>query len=237
MTASFCWVAASAAAAVSGAVLERVLREVDAHRMPAGGFEAVIVITPWKDGVAQEPGRYVVKSNGDGPVLVEAISHDQRGQKFLTTDSGIFFFAPRTRRAIRITPLQVLRGQASVGDIARLRFAADYEPGSTEDENCRPERCLPLLLTSKNESSTYARITLYVAHLRSGFSPRQANLFLASGRLAKKVIYEEGGEAKLPASATYVDAINVRQETTVVYESVRAARFHPSTFNPRFLEQ
>lgn len=215
-----------------------ILRQIDSVRLPQGGFEAEITITPSQDGVAQEPGKYTIRSNGGDQVLVEAKNPDQRGQKFLTTESGIFFFAPRTKRAIRMTPLQTLRGQASIGDISRLHFSSDYtvEKSATAQAGCAEPNCLVLELKVKNEAATYSRILLNVKRSNNTWQPVKASLFLASGKLTKTVEFGNSENA-LPPPASYIDAINTRLESKVVYQSLKPAKFPASMFNPRSLEQ
>lgn len=216
---------------------DNILRQVDQMRFPKGGFEASIIVTPIKDGQPQEPGHYIVRSNGSNQALVEAMSSDQLGQKFLTTDSGIFFYAPRTKRAIRLTPLQTLRGQASVGDISRLHFSLDYEiEASSAKADCGGKICIELTLISKNEGSTYTRINLTVRRHASGYEPIRAELFVASGKLMKIVEFSPS-QPGMPALARYIDAVNLRLQTTVVYETIRSAQFPSNMFNPRALEQ
>jgi hypothetical protein len=215
-----------------------ILQQVDRQRLPQGGFQAEMRITPYKDGIAQEPGLYTVRSNGENFVLVEAKNPDQRGQKFLTTESGIFFFAPRTKRAIRMTPLQTLRGQASIGDISRLHFVSDYvaDMPANLQSACVEIGCQILELRSKNETATYARIVLQVKKIANSFAPAHAALYLVSGKLSKTVEYGKSENA-LPAPARYIDAINTRLETRVEYLSMKPATFPASMFNPRALEQ
>lgn len=214
-----------------------ILRQIDERRLPSGGFEAEMAIAPFKDGEAQEPGAYVVRSNGDNQVLVEARNPDQRGQKFLTTASGIFFYAPRTKRAIRMTPLQTLRGQASIGDISRIHFAEDYEVTKTEalQEQCKEKNCVVLELQSKSEAATYARIVLIARRGAHGFEAVSADMYLASGKQAKTVRFE-APQNSLPPAARYIDVINTRLETAVSYKSIKPAKFPASMFNPRSLE-
>lgn len=215
----------------------QIIREIDQNRLPKESFEAFVKITPIKASVEQEPGRYSVKSNGQGQVLVEALDRAQQGDKYLTTASGLFFFSPRTKRAIRLTPLQTLIGQASVGDIARISFSVDYDAvlGAPVTSCAQPD-CLVLDLASKNESSTYNRIVLLVKRSGNRYNPVGASLYLASGKLIKSV--EFGTPILgLPPPARYRDAVNGGLETMVVYESVKAAKFPPNLFNPRILEQ
>jgi hypothetical protein len=225
------------AAYAGGPLPLEILQQIDQRRLPQSGYEADVVITPSKDGQPQEPGHYVIRANGDSEVVVEAKNPDQRGQKFLTTSSGIFFYSPRSKRAIRMTPLQTLRGQASIGDISRLHFSTDYDavkPAALQSR-CSDQDCVVLELTSKNPESTYARIVLTAKHEKNGYRAVSADLYLASGKHAKTV---EFGSAvgELPAPARYIDVINTRLETRVVFDSFKQAKFPSSMFNPRSLE-
>lgn len=98
--------------------------------MAFNSFEASVRATPVKNKQDQAP--YLIRSASHKPVLVEATSVDQRGQKFLVTDGGLYFYAPQSKRAIRLTPLQTLRGRASIGDLARISFEHDYSATPTE---------------------------------------------------------------------------------------------------------
>jgi hypothetical protein len=217
---------------------DEILSNIDRMRFPKGGFEANIVITPYKDGQAQNSGNYVVRTNGSNQALVEATSTDQLGQKFLTTDNGIFFYAPRTKRAIRLTPLQTLRGQASIGDISRIHFANDYSAMIAHEtlDDCKAPACIALELNSKNEASTYLRILLTVHKRDKSYEPIKALLYLASGKLIKIIEYSPS-TSNLPPLARYLDTINQRLETRVEYKSIRHEKFPASMFNPRSLEQ
>lgn len=212
-----------------------ILLQVDQYRMPVDSFEAKVRI---EAGKGEEPGTYVIRGANYNQVLVEATSVDQRGQKFLTTDSGLFFYAPRTRRAIRLTPLQTLLGKASIGDLSRIRFSHDYDAavleGGTDD--CPARNCIALELRSRSEAATYAKITLLAARQDGRYVPLKAMLYVASGKLLKIATFDpaKGG---LPPTTRYADPQRAGEETRVVFEKVRAAEFPANMFNPRTLEQ
>lgn len=214
-----------------------ILRQVDRYRMPLDSFEAAVRIVPVQDGQEQEPGTYVIRGANHNQVLVEATSVDQRGQKFLTTDAGIFFYAPRTRRAIRLTPLQTLRGKASIGDLARISFTNDYDAVTmdTPPAPCAGD-CIALALSSKNEAATYTRITLLVTKRHGQYVPLKAMLYVASGKLLKVAEFD-AASGGLPPVTRYFDPQLPSEQTRVVYEKIRAVEFSASTFNPRSLEQ
>lgn len=217
---------------------EDILRQVDRYRMPLPSFEAAIRITPFKDGQPQEPGTYLIRGAGHNQVLVEATSFDQMGQKFLTTDSGLFFYAPRTKRAIRLTPLQSLRGQASIGDIARINFDNDYIASATAlpPQSCPENDCIALQLNSKNSEASYTRIVLVVRQRHGQYLPVTALLYVNSGKLLKIARFDTAN-GNLPPTTRYIDPSDPTTETRVVFEKLTAARFPANMFNPRTLEQ
>ncbi|MES2114790.1 MAG: outer membrane lipoprotein-sorting protein [Pseudomonadota bacterium] len=227
-------VACPALAAVPSA--QDILRQVDHYRLPLDSFEAAVRIVPVQGGKEQEPGTYVVRGANHNQALVEATSVDQRGEKFLTTDGGIFFYAPRTRRAIRLTPLQTLRGKASIGDLARISFANDYDATLADAPAGCADGCIALDLRSKNEAATYTRITLLVGRQRGQYVPLKAMLHVASGKLLKVALFDTASGG-LPPTTRYLDPQLPDDETRVVYEKIKAVEFPPSTFNPRSLEQ
>ncbi|MFC5475544.1 outer membrane lipoprotein-sorting protein [Paraherbaspirillum soli] len=215
-----------------------ILRQVDRYRLPLNSFEASVRITPEQNGKEQEAGTYLIRGANHNQVLVEATSIDQRGQKFLTTDSGLFFYAPRTKRAIRLTPLQTLRGKASIGDLARISFEHDYSAALTElpPQSCADNNCLALELNSKNDAATYTKITLVVRQQRGQYLPLKAMLYVASGKLLKIAKFD-AASGGLPPTTHYLDPQDPGAETRVVFETINAVDFPPNTFNPRSLEQ
>ncbi|MBA5605176.1 outer membrane lipoprotein-sorting protein [Duganella sp. FT3S] len=215
---------------------QEILRQVDHYRLPLDSFEAAVRIVPVQGGKEQEPGTYVVRGANRNQALVEATSVDQRGEKFLTTDGGIFFYAPRTRRAIRLTPLQTLRGKASIGDLARISFANDYDATLAETPPGCAADCLALDLRSRNEAATYTRITLLVGRQHGQYVPLKAMLHVASGKLLKVAVFD-AASGGLPPTTRYLDPQLPDDETRVVYEKIRSVAFPANTFNPRSLEQ
>jgi len=225
--------AASAQASTPSAA--EILQQVDQYRMPVNSFEANVRI---EAGNGQEPGTYVIRGANYNQVLVEATSVDQRGQKFLTTDSGLFFYAPRTRRAIRLTPLQTLLGKANIGDLSRIRFSHDYEAAvlDGETEGCPGKACVALELRSRNDAATYAKITLLAGRQDGHYVPLKAMLYVASGKLLKIATFD-AAKGGLPLTTRYVDPQQPGEETRVVFEKLKAVEFPANMFNPRTLEQ
>lgn len=217
---------------------DAIVTQLDDRGLPRSGFEARTRITPIENGIARDSASYVIKSRSRTQVLVEGISEEQRGQKFLTSENGLFFKAPRSMRAIRITPLQALWGQASIGDISRLSWSEDYSAkiDAQGASGCAKSDCVALELLSKNDLATYARVHMLAYREGGRYHPLRAELYVASGKLAKIVEYVTG-KSEHPATQRFIDPRNPEKITELAFDAVKPASFPDALFNPRAMEQ
>jgi hypothetical protein len=58
------------------------------------------------------------------------------GQKVLMLGDDFWLLMPGSQRAMRITPMQKLLGDASTGDIATMNWADDYGGSVVGEEPC-----------------------------------------------------------------------------------------------------
>lgn len=215
-----------------------ILAATDEVRLPHVGLEMRLDITPVRDGEAEETSRYQLFWHSEGDALLRALNRDQRGQKILATKKGTWFFAPRTKRAIRITPLQALRGEASIGDILRQRWSEDYDAAFAEQPQVELDGilCWQLLLTARSSHASYAKVKLYAAV--ESPRPVRAELHVASGRLFKIVLFEapqrmEGRDAV--TTTTLIDAIDTGKQTIVSVSGIVPRDLPKSSFTVRAL--
>lgn len=181
---------------------------------------------------------YSAVIGGDLGAVVTSLDGDQRGQKFLSNASGFWFYAPRTRRAIRLTPLQIIRGQASVGDVSRLSFADDYVAGFAPERSqvVDGRDCWAMLLRARSSRSTYATVSLLVD--KADYTPKRATFMAASGRALKSAIYSPPASLagrRVITAVTYVDAINTKKRTLVETLSAESISVRPAMFRPEAL--
>jgi len=155
---------------------QQILAFIDSGKTAEKPFELRLTVSNSGTGKAIS---YKMKDDGKTNTILEFLDKRQRGQKVLSTKDDIWFFAKRTRRAIKIPPIQRLYGDASVGDISRLRFAVDYQAVGLSDH----QEGLQLELLSNSRASTYQRILLWVDHKQH--LPVKAHLFAASGKHIK----------------------------------------------------
>src|SRR5262245_46755342 len=116
----------------------------------------------------------------------------QKGRKILTVGDRVWLIVPGASRPIPVSKSQRLMGAASFGDIARLRFADEYEGTLREEESTVEGKggatsCRVLDLKAKHAGSAYPTAVLWIG--RDDGLARRLRLSLASGKEAKEVLF------------------------------------------------
>lgn len=216
-----------------------VIAAVDRFRLPSGPATDVKITSRITEETGSNRGsdRATVFTHKDDS-LVLLLDGERKGMKVLQTAKGFWLYAPRTRRAMRLTPMQTLRGQASMGDIARLRLAEDYSVqfGEPDTVQIGGRACWVLKLSAKSATATYAKIVLRAA--KSDGAPVEAELMAQSGRLLKKVLFAPPTlmwGRRMVATTTYIDGIDPTKRTTVQVLAVEPSTAPASWFRPEAL--
>ena len=161
-----------------------LLAYLDHHRMSGKTSETVFSVASYEKDRFLGRKKYRVLDDGASKSVIEFLNRAELGQKVLSTNDATWFFADRTKRAIRVPAIQRLYGDVSFGDIARFRFSSDYE-AVYEDIGERREHkgSITLRLTARDKVSTYQSILLRVS--TDNFLPVEAHYFVASGKRVK----------------------------------------------------
>lgn len=216
-----------------------IVGKVDAFRMPREANLRIGMVLESRRGAKSDgASSYVALLRAGVGTLVHAVDGAQRGQKYLSTANGYWMYAPRTKRALRLTPLQLLRGQASIGDVSRLRYADDYTAGFAANprQTVSGVDCWMLTLGAKSPQATYASIDLAVN--RATGSPVRAHLKARSGRLLKTATFGAVANIsgyRLVKSTTYTDGVDTSKATTVTFNSIAKAATPVGLFKPQSL--
>ncbi len=114
-----------------------------------------------------------------------------KDRKMLMIGNEIWMHFPKTRNVIRLSPLQVLLGEISNGDIAQVAFSIDYDPVVLGKEDYNGQTCYRLELTVKEErkQGPYSKIILLVD--TAELLPVYAEFYAQSGRKLKEVYYKD----------------------------------------------
>lgn len=158
------------------------------------------------------------------------------GRKILTSGDKMWLIVPGATNAIPITPNQRLVGGASVGDVARLRLAEDYDevvrPG-TEAVNGKTSRVIDL--TAKSPRAAFPHAVLWYDEAER--LPVRLLFSLPSGKPAKEVTFTKFTKAfgKTVVAEMEVRDLLARDANTVTrleYRDVRPAKLDDKIFTP-----
>lgn len=213
-----------------------ILKQADHFRQPLTTAKVVTEVELYKNGKLDKKRLYHVYMKPGQRSLVLFQSAIELGQKVLMVKEKFWLLMPRSRRPIRITPMQKLLGEASTGDVATMTWS-DYYKGEivAEDVDKDGVRAIHLNLQSQSRATTYARIELWVD--QSNYAPLAADLYVKSGKLAKQATYKMGmrdGKRQVVGMVLY-DRIQKNRKTVVNTLSVKEATIPDKYYNPQYL--
>lgn len=213
------------------------LAAIDATR---NAFDEAVIkarATQVADGVVQ-PGAadFDIYVKGRDRALIVFRGGKNSGRKILTVGDRMWLLVPGASRPLPVTANQRLVGGASMGDVARLRFAEDFtatvRPGT---EIAEGRACRVLDLQAKSPRAAYPKVVLwYDAAARL---PVRVLFFLPSGKEAKEIVFEKFGNAY---GKTIVKSMAIRDRlaadtktfTRLEYIDYRPAKLTDEIFTP-----
>ncbi len=166
----------------------RLLERADRFRARWPSVVTRVRIDNFESDRLQESEEFEVSVKGESS-FVRFLSTRNKGHALLMRGDDMWYFLPSASRPVRITPIQRLLGNASNGDLARLRYDIDYTPGMGGEDLVNGTRCTVLELTAKRKGATYQRIR-YAVRSSDG-QPVRAECFLASGKQVKTAFFSE----------------------------------------------
>ncbi len=208
-----------------------LLQAADRYRIPDGDVVVETEVKQYKQDKLKKERRYSVYLKPQQRSLVLFRHPSEAGQKVLMVDEKFWMILPSSRRPVRITPMQKLLGEASTGDIATLTWSDDYRGRIT----ARDQEVIALELEATGKGSSYQRVELFLDSRHH--YPLRANLYLASGKLAKQARYllgEMEGESRI-VGMVLEDRLSNHARTEVNYLSIRQQSIEARYFNPMFL--
>lgn len=223
------------AQATDGDKAKALLREADAYRMPMASGRVETEVRAYRSGVLNKTRFYSVYLASGRRSLVLFRSAGERGQKMLMLGDDYWLIMPASQRPLRISAMQKLLGEASTGDVATMTWAGDYDGTLLGEEIVDGIDCLKLDLRGQRQGVSYPRIVLYLA--KQDRRPMQAELYLASEKLAKLARFETGDTdgQKQVTMMTLIDHLQKDRSTEVRYLSRSQKTLADEYFNPAFL--
>ncbi len=224
----------SIAAASAAPTAQQRIAEADDYRLAAESAKVVTQVRLYKrDKLDKERLYHVyIRPNRQSLVLFQTAS--ERGQKVLMLDDKFWLLMPKSKRPIRITPMQKLIGDASVGDISNLKWSEDYQA-----EEVNPQQlddgvaAVQLRLVGDRKGLTYHTIELWLE--RDSNIPLRANYYLRSGKLAKVARFVMDPDSGRISVMELQDHIQKSRRTVVEYLSNQAISIPDRLYNPAYL--
>ncbi len=216
------------------------LKAADKFRVSADNLQVETQINVVNaDGTPDKERRYKVFAQAKRQSLVLMQSPAEKGQKVLMLGDDFWMLMPDSQRPIRITPMQKLLGDASIGDVATMSWADDYTGTLAGEEPCDGAKPAPLChhlsLVAARKGVTYQRIELWLGKQRH--EPVRAELYVLSDKLAKQATFT----LDKPSAPTQVnemvltDQVSNHKVTRVRYLSRKERKIPTEWLNPMFL--
>lgn len=227
-------------AAVFAASPEELLAQVDSHRyIPDLSF--VLQMTSFDKDAQVESNTLWGFISGVGTqnrsLIAFADPASVKGRRMLMDGNIVYLLFPRTTNPIRLSPLQVLLGQASNGDVERTGFSQDYDVTSLADADRDGVACYRFDLSVKagSKDASYARVVLWVE--KETLRPTYAEFF-AGDKLLKKAFYKEYTQAlgkDIPFVVDIYDGDNPQKHTVMEYKKVGQKHVPATVFRRDYL--
>jgi len=221
----------SHAAEVPLSQAQQYLATAEQFRGPQQSFVLQGRIETIKAGRSEKMQPYQLLSGEDRKSLVIFTGGTSQGQKVLLQDQQFWLQLPGSRRALRITPLQKLMGEASSGDVATLNWQQDYQLVAADEQSDG----IQLSLQAKREGLSYQRIELWVSNTDQ--FPLRAEFYLPSGKQAKsaRFVRSQAGEAPRVVAMELLDRMHSKDVTVLHYDMVTPQTLPARLFNPQAL--
>jgi outer membrane lipoprotein-sorting protein len=234
-----------------GAALAQSARDIiagaDRVRNPSGSFRMTTTLTEY---VANEPRDRTVlvvyskedQATGQFRNLVRYLEPPRDAGKMALLDGqNQWFYDAASKSSVRISTQQRLVGQASIGDVLTVNFAADYAGTllgvETITDADRVSRiCWHLDLRASSPSAVYSRVEYWVE--QNSYRPVKTKYWSDSGRLLKALYYRDFAQrlgALRPGEAVIIDAVDAALVTIVRFDAPAIQEIPDSWFQRDYL--
>ena len=169
---------------------EQLIRDADSFRgYPGHSFKFSLQVTSIIQGEVKHTKRMSVFVREEASLVRFDAPVRDKGKAMLFKDRALWFHVPKTRKLIRLTPLQRLLGDASNGDVAGTRFSGDYQARIVGKDTIDGESCHLMELKAVDRKVTYARLRYWIS--RKDHRPLKSEHYALSGKLLKVVHYQK----------------------------------------------
>ncbi|EMM2471064.1 outer membrane lipoprotein-sorting protein [Raoultella ornithinolytica] len=223
-----------------------ILQRSDVIRNPQTSFVVNVSLKLYENNRLTDQNRVTTHSrqNANGQFLTIVHMNEpnnDRGKLLLRNDNILWFYDPKSKASVRMSPRQRLLGNASNGDVITSNFTLDYaaamdgEEAITDgDRNQRP--AWRLQLSSTNDFAPYKKVELWVD--KENDRPLKGKFYGNSGKLLKVAWYRNWqpvfGTVR-PTEVVIGDGFNPNKVTLMQMSEYRQKDLPLSWFNKEWL--
>lgn len=171
--------------ALSISVFAVTLDDLDRQRVQIKeGFVKADISFTSKRGKITKKIYNVLRKDAKNSLVIFA-HKSEKGSLIVKEQNNLYIKTGRSKRAVRVSPIQRLVGDSSIGDILELSFQDNYKLVKQDGDI--------LFLDAIDDKSTYAKIKVYL----KGDKLFKSDLFSFSGKMLKTIFYEKNTNSKL----------------------------------------
>jgi outer membrane lipoprotein-sorting protein len=208
-----------------------LLEEVDKYRNPSDAYQMQVRILSSNES---DPASFLVYLKGNNKTLTKVLGPKKNlGRNMLMIGENMWVYVPNIRRSVRISLSQKLTGEASNGDISRMRWAGDYKH-TIEKKDAKEWQ---LFLEANKKDLTYAKIRVWVD--AKDKRPLKAEFLTLSGKIIKTATYEEYKKVlglTRPTKIHIVDNLKKDQYSDIFIDKMENKSFPDTMFTEKSLE-
>ena len=224
-----------------------LVADADRVRFPDAPFRVRTTVTELVRGGAQREVQLDVMSKKIAgarqfSTLARYVAPTRDADKaVLFAGARMWYFDPRSRGAIRISPQQRLIGQAANGDVATVNLSVDYAARLVGEETLLDaeqveRRAFRLDLRPRSDGAVYGRIELWVDS--GNHRPIKSRFYAASGlplKVAYYAAYAQQMGALRPTRVFIIDAVNTDLVTKISYSNLTPEAVPDAWFQPDYM--
>lgn len=203
---------AAAAPSRATALLERA----DAPRTALSEARLKLRVTTSRKGAGSFSGEFAVLVKGPEKIRIEFLAPEDRGKLLLVNGKDAWLVLPGTMNPIKVPRSHRVTGGFAVADVARTRFADDYDAVVERTETFLGRVCEVLLLRAKKgRDPAFPVLRVWID--REEGRTRKVVFLLPSGKTAREATFDEWGTLRGVPTVTRMTIVDaLRPGTTVV---------------------
>lgn len=209
---------------------DEILARADEIRAPSGSYTMQVSV----ESTDAPTFEFDISIGGKEASLIRTKKPAREiGKNYLMHGEDMWAYIPNIRRSMRVTLNQKLTGQASNGDISRMRWHGDY---AAVVESETPDQWV-LFLTAAKKGLTYEKIRVWID--RKTYRPVKGEYLTLQGKPIKFITfaeYAEIGGAVRPVHMVITSATRADDQSVLRILGMRATELPASLFTQNNLK-